>query len=301
MWTHTKSGGVRLRVSGALGIAAIALVALGSAARTAARQEQATAAQASFEVASIKPNHSGSGGRHEHFTHGRLIAVNITAKSLIRDAYGLADYQISGAPDWVDSDAYDIDAKMDDSAAAAWQKLNEQERAEQRRAMFQSLLADRFNLKVSHETKELPIFALVVAKGGIKFSPAKSQPASAGNDASQDPNQAKRGTDVTGHGREYVATGSSVKMSAWAKALSDQPELDGRLAIDETGLAGEYDLTLKWTQERPADVRETPAALDTSGPSLFTALQEQLGLRLERKKGPVDTIVIAHIERPSEN
>ena len=195
--------------------AAIVLVGFGAARATRA-QEQA-AAKAEFEVASIKPNHSGSGGRHEHFTHGRLVAVNITVRSLIRDAYALTDYQISGAPAWVDSDAYDIDAKMDDTAAAAWQKLTDQERAEQRKAMFQSLLADRFNLKVAHETRELPIFALVVAKGGIKFSATKLPPAAPGTDPSQDPEQRKRGTDIEGRGREYVATGTAVKMSAWAK------------------------------------------------------------------------------------
>jgi uncharacterized protein (TIGR03435 family) len=206
----------------------------------------------------------------------------------------------------VDSDAYDIDAKMDDDAAAAWQKLPEEDQAEQYRGMFQSLLADRFKLKVSRETKELPVFALVVAKGGIKFSPTKLPPDDpAGTDSSGNAGQPERGTSISGNGRETPATCNGVKMSAWAAALSRQPKVEGRLVLDQTGLTGEYDFAMKWARQRDSDFREggggAAVALDTSGPSLFTALQEQLGLKLEAKKGPVDTIAIVHIERPSEN
>lgn len=296
---------VALRTS--VAILCTSVAGLFALAHASAKQDQPkNNAKPVFEVASIKPNRSGSGSHHTDFSHGRLVATNITARSLIRRAYGAADYQISGAPDWVDSEAYDIEAKMDDSAAEAWQKLPDEVRAEQFKAMFQSLLADRFNLKVAHETKQLPVFALVVAKGGIKFSPTKLPPEDTSAPVtSQDPNQPHRGTSVSGHGREYTAIGAGIKMSAWANALSSLPELEGRLAVDETGLTGEYDFSMKWTQERPSDVRDAPAAaaaaLDTSGPSLFTALQEQLGLKLQSKKGPVDTIVIVHIERPSEN
>jgi uncharacterized protein (TIGR03435 family) len=286
-----------------LGLCVVAAIAGLAVANT--RQEQSsTASKVEFEAASIKLNRSGSSGHHEHFTHGRLVAVNITVKSLIEDAYGVNDYQISGEPNWVDSDAYDIDAKMDDDAAAAFLKLPDEERAEQRKRIFQALLAERLGLNVKHETKDLPVFAMVVTKGGVKFSPTKSPAQLAGApDSSADPNQPRRGVDVEGRGREYTLTGTGVKMSRLANALSDQPEVERRLVIDETGLTGEYDLALKWTQEKPTDIREAggSAVLDTSWPSLFTALQEQLGLKLEAKKGPVDTIVIVHVERPSEN
>lgn len=290
-----------------LAVVAAALIGTLSFAHASAKHLQSTEnTKAVFEVASIKPNHSGSSGHHSDFSHGRLVATNITTKTLIRRAYGVSDYQISGEPEWVDSDAYDIEAKMDDAAAEAWQKLPDEDRAEQYKGMFQALLAERFNLKVGHETKQLPVFALVVAKGGIKFSPTKLPPEDPSRaNSSQEPNQPRRGTSVSGRGREYTASGTAVKMTAWASALSSLPELEGRIALDETGLPGEYDFSMKWTRERPSDVRDAPAAaavaLDTSGPSLFTALQEQLGLKLEAKKGPVDTIVIVHIERPSEN
>lgn len=286
-------------------VATILVPVFGSPA-TRAQEPAPSSSQIKFEVISIKPNNSGSDGHHSHFTHGRYVAVNISAKELIHMAYGLVDYQLTGAPDWVNSDQFDIDAKMEDAAAEAMAKLSTENRREEYRQLFQSLLADRFGLKVTHETRDLPVFALVVAKGGVKFSPTKLPPVVPGTDPSQDPAQAKRGSDVSSYGRdEYIATGNGVKMSSWATVLSDQPELGGRLAIDETGLAGEYDLTLKWTQQRPSDIRDTPvgapAALDASGPSLFTALQEQLGLKLESKKGPVDTIAIVHIEHPSGN
>jgi uncharacterized protein (TIGR03435 family) len=284
-----------------------AIVLAGAGTAWAARlQEQAATTKAEFEAASIKPNRSGSGGHHWDFSNGRLVAVNVTTKTIIRQAYGVADGQLVGVPDWVNSEFYDINAKMDDAAAAALEKLPLEERNEKDRQLFQNLLTDRFGLKVAHETNDLPIFALVVSKGGIKFSPTKLPPEdAAGTDSSGTAGQPERGTSISGNGRETSATCNGVKMSAWAAALSRQPEVEGRLVLDQTGLTGEYDFAMKWARQRESDFREggggAPVALDTSGPSLFTALQEQLGLKLEAKKGPVDTIVIVHIERPSEN
>jgi bla regulator protein BlaR1 len=159
-------------------------------------------------------------------------------------------------------------------------------------------------MKVRHETKELPIFALVVAKNGVKASPTKLPPARSG-DAAASKDQAARGTDVTGKGLEFTAVAIGVTFAQLAAILAREPELGGRVARDETGLKGEYDFTLQWTREQlsasgggDADA-STP--LEFSGPAFFTALQQQLGLKLESKKGPVDTIVIEHIERPSGN
>ncbi|HET9402512.1 MAG TPA: TIGR03435 family protein [Candidatus Acidoferrales bacterium] len=298
--------------SGIVAAGAMFLLVRFGTAHTVPTPRQDVQAQPSFEVALIKPNRTGSGSHHTDYDHGRFVAVNITTKSLILRAYGIAEYQISGAPDWVSSDFYDINAKMDDAAAEALAKLPPEQETAQYRLLFQRLLADRFHMKVAHETKELPIFALVVAKGGIKFSPTKLPPVStAGTNSASNAGQPQRGTSTSGNGRDSVATVYGEKLMAWAEVLSRQPELEGRKAVDETGLTGEYDFTMKWSRQREADRQEKSAdrseggagvqPVDDSGPSLFAALQEQLGLKLEAKKGPVDTIVIVHIERPSGN
>lgn len=298
--------------SGIVTAGAMFLLAGFGAAHTVRAPRQDVQSQPSFEVAIIKPNHTGSGSHHTDYDHGRFVAVNVTTKSLILRAYGVADYQISGALDWVTSDYYDINAKMDDAAADALAKLPPEQETVQYRLLFQKLLADRFKMQVTHEKKELPIFALVVAKGGIKFSPTKLPPAGTpGTDSSSNSGQPQRGTSTTGNGRDSVATVYGEKLTAWADVLSRQPELEGRKAVDETGLTGEYDLTMKWSRQREGDRQERGSdrnegsggvqPVDDSGPSLFTALQEQLGLKLEVRKGPVDTIVIVHIERPSDN
>ena len=302
----------RAYFSGIVATCAMFLSATYGAVHTMWAQRQDVQAQPSFEVALIKPNHTGSGSHHTDYDHGTFVAVNVTIKSLILRAYGIAEYQISGAPDWVSSDYYDINAKMDDAAADALAKLPSEQETAQYRLLFQKLLADRFNMKVTHQSKELPIFALVVTKGGIKFSQTKLPPeGTAGTDSSSNAAQPQRGTSTSGNGRELTATVYGEKLTAWAEVLSRQPELEGRIAVDMTGLKGEYDFTMKWSrqgdvnrQEKGADRADASGSVqpvEDSGPSLFAALQEQLGLKLEGRKAPVDTIVIVHIEKPSEN
>jgi uncharacterized protein (TIGR03435 family) len=153
---------------------------------------------------------------------------------------------------------------------------------EQRRTMFQQILADRFKLVAHHETRELPIYQLTIGKNGSKLKES----------APDDPASTKpsRKGIMFGPGRGKVtATGGSLSM--FITALSRQL---GRIIVDKTGLTGRYDFTLEWT---PDDA----APSDQSGPGIFTAIQEQLGLKLEPTKGPVDVIVIDHIEKPSAN
>jgi uncharacterized protein (TIGR03435 family) len=170
--------------------------------------------------------------------------------------------------------------------------------------MVQALLADRFKLKVSHQTKELPVYALVVAKGGPKLTETQVPPPTP--DGTAAPNRGFRGIRMGGPGQ---LTGTNIDMGLLADLLSGQREL-GRLVIDQTGLKGNYDWTLKWTPDRSDPMFKAPDGgqpsgdalpADSSGPSLFTALEEQLGLKLEARKGPVETLVIDSIEKSSEN
>jgi uncharacterized protein (TIGR03435 family) len=254
------------------------------------------AALPSFEVASIKLDRSNSGLRSTRLTPGRFSTTGISAKSLIEFAYSVEFYvQLSGGPSWISSNKYDVEAKVDDALAAKLQKLPLRERADQVRLMVRSLLADRFKLKVSYATRELPIYALVVAKGGPKLTPA----ANTGKDSF------RMGGTSNGTTNELVATDAS--MGSLSVTLGREPELE-RPVVDETGLTGRYDFKLHWTPEvlspqgndtNGSTALDKAPLTDSSGPSLFTALREQLGLKLESRKGPVEILVIDHIERPS--
>jgi uncharacterized protein (TIGR03435 family) len=263
-----------------------------------------------FEVASIKPNRSEDLRRLALFQSGRYTMIGLTTKLLIERAYGLRDDQVSGGPNWISWDRYDVNAKVDDSVAAELQKLPPNQREEQLRAMLQALLADRFKLKVSQTTKDLPSYALVIAKNGPKLQEAKP--------GDTYPNGIK-GLDGRPQGRGGASmftgwitsriTGQGISVAFLAMSLSQQLH---RTVTDQTGLNGIYDIKLEWANnEMPAAIPARPEGAtsgadalpspESSGPSLFTALEEQLGLKLESKKGPVEVLVIDHVERPSEN
>ena len=216
----------------------------------------------------------------------RFTATGVTLQGLIREAYEVEDNQISGAPAWLDSERYDIEAKADKSVADELQKLSFDQRLVEYRRMLQALLGDRFQLTLHRETKELPVYALVIAKKGPKLQ--ETHP------GDNDP------TGMTfGWG---LLKGEGVPIALLVRHLSRQ-QLD-RPVVDKTGLTGKYDFTLKWIP----DDRRTPTVgqqgtddTPPPGPSIFTAIQEQLGLRLEPQKGPVEVLVIDHVERPSEN
>jgi uncharacterized protein (TIGR03435 family) len=272
-------------------------------AQSGAAQSTVTPA-ASFEVAWIKPHDPKSEGRRDNFARGRYTGRNVSVRTLIERAYGISDYQLFAAPDWASSETYDIDAKVEDAAIPELQKLTPAQRTDRIKLIFQAMLADRFNLKITHETKQLLIYALVVAKNGPKFLPTKLPPL--GSDATASAaQQASRGSDVTGNGSDFTAVANGITLAQLAAILAREPELSGRVVRDQSGISGEYDFTLKWTRENLTAPRGTEQDAvtppDFSGPSLFTALQQQLGLRLESKKGPVDTIVVQHVERPSGN
>jgi uncharacterized protein (TIGR03435 family) len=326
-----------------------------------AAQQKATTAPLSFEVASIKPSQSTPGIVMIGISTsgGRFTATGVTLRMLITRAYDIRDYQISGLPGWASSDRYDINAKAENPKATSAQiKL-----------MLQSLLAERFNLKLHRETKKLPIYNLVVGKNGPKlkkseFQPGDAQPPNpakpgeagapdiakatgggaatgaggaviaiprnAGGDAAAGPGApvpvkpavvggGSGGVAVTagggGPGRSMMAmkpggfTATSVPIEFIVQRLA---QILGRPVVDKTGLTGNYDVDLDYAPEQgergmgiggdqKPDALPAPPAGDSSKPSIFTAVQEQLGLKLNSAKGPVDLYVIDSVEKPSGN
>lgn len=216
--------------------------------------------QASFEVASIKPNTSGDSRSSTNIHNGSLSMRNVTLKNCILEAYAIQGYQLQ-APDWVGSEAFDIQAKP---AAAVHND-------DQFRQMLQALLADRFKLTVHGESKIMPAYELVAANNGVRMRQA--------------PNDGDSHTNSNGG----HMTAEHVSMGKLAQRLS---RIVGRPVIDETHLTGVYDFTLEWTPWTG-----DPQAGDDSGPSLFSALQEQLGLKLRPNKLPIEMLVVDHVEK----
>ena len=277
-----------------------------------------------FEVASIKPNHSGD--RRVGIgiqPGGRFNATNVTVKLLITMAYGIRDHQLSGLPGWAEAEHYDITAKPEGAPpenAGTERKMpteaEMQTQQEKMRAMVQDLLADRFGLKVHRETKELPVYALVVAKNGPKLEESKEGapdivdfggrgrgPDEGKIRGPDDVKQTRRGPMIR-MGRGQLA-GQEMRIPMLVEQLS---RITGRNVIDKTGLTGKYDIKLNWTPDEAqgagfggGDGPRPDAAPADTGPSLFTAIQEQLGLKLESQKGPVEVIVVDHIEKATEN
>jgi uncharacterized protein (TIGR03435 family) len=244
-----------------------------------------------FEVAAIKLNQSGSGGSHSSTNNSRFVATNVSLKSLMEyQAYGIPSSRILGGPKWLDSTRFDIEAKMYDYESDHLRTLTRDQRRLETQSMFQQVLAERFKLAVHWETRELPVFALVSVKKGSKLHPAKDSTDSSGTSSNS-----------SRSGYEFSATG--VTLSELAAGLTRELSKElGRDIIDKTEIRGRYDLTLKWTSD--AVIHSVPEGADSpadAGPSIFTAIQEQLGLKLEPAKAPVEVLVIDHLEMPSEN
>ena len=243
--------------------------------------------QPAFEVAAIKPNKSGGGHSRSGFDNGRFTAENASLKILIQyDAYGVPGPQLLGGPDWLATQKFDIDAKVDDQTAERMDKLPNEQRNLLMHQLVQQLLEDRFKLAVHWEHKELPVYALVVEKASTGIHPAK--------DPDKDSRSSTNGT----------LTDEGVTMTDLAQQMTQILNREvGRVVIDKTGLQGKYDLTLTWSPDNHS-ANFSNASADNSaplGPSIFTAVKEQLGLKLESTKAPVEVLVIDHVEAPSEN
>ena len=293
--TFNSSNLRRLSLRGLLGVATLVAIVAGVI-DLARAQNPSGASVLSFEVASIKSDHSGSTVFLFGFPAGRFTVTNATPKTLVAWAYNVSgpgfqviDDRISEGPAWISGERYDLEAKEDNQDAKRLAKLPAAERNDQIRLMVQSLLADRFKLRVHHEIRELPAYALVVAKNGPKVIESTKE------------------ASVRTRTGEITASGVPVRVIA--EMLSRQapsgcapPELEGHEVRDETGLSGVYDFTLKWTPEpRVPSAADSASPPETTGPSIFTALEEQLGLRLESTKAPVDVLVIDQIQEPTPN
>jgi uncharacterized protein (TIGR03435 family) len=246
-----------------------------------------------FEVASIKPADPANNGTSFNTLNGGGLRVSgANLRALIMTAYNIRNFQLSGGPGWVYTERFNVLAKPDhagDEGPADYRKMtNEQRRAaaELMRRRLQSLLSERFQLVIRRETKEMPIYGMVIGKNGVKMT------------------ESEEGANSSMSTSNTRITCQRCTMGELAVNLSS---ITGRPVRDETGLTGKYDFKMEWAPElkaggvergegAPADLASTPEA-----PTLFTALQQVLGLKLEPKKGPVDMYVIERAEKPSEN
>lgn len=291
----------RLFLATAAVVALTAVAVLGAlTARSQAQAPSGTTDRLTYDAASIKPNKSATDGRSvlERQPGGRLIGTNVTLGDLIDAAYQLRPHhERMGGPNWIDSEFFDIDAKPEGNPTSAQTKL-----------MLQSLLADRFKLVVHRETRQLPIYALVVSKAGklpvsdetkcAAHSTGPAPPSSVPGAAPPLPSCGSfvRTANATKNG--FHLMGRSLTLEDFAKILGDYAVV-GRIVVDRTNLSGTYDMDLdcQLALLRPDDADPDPSA----PPSIFTALQEQLGLKLEPQTGPVDVLIVDDAEQPSEN
>jgi uncharacterized protein (TIGR03435 family) len=239
-------------------------------------QGASDAALPSFEVASIQPHvaddRTGMRAAIDANDPRRWTARNETARDLICEAYDLRNFQVVGGPVWMYTEHFDISATVDDAAAAQLQKLSRQEQNQQMDLRLRSLLVDRFKLQMTRETKDEPAFALVIAKGGPKLLETSGHVPTSST-------HVENGL--------IVASYTGAEMSNLAASLSNRL---GRPVLDQTGLTWKYDIALQYA-----------AGADSGGNSIFEALQDQLGLKLEPTRAPTEIITIEHIEEPSPN
>jgi uncharacterized protein (TIGR03435 family) len=271
--------------------------------QTQTQNVASTAPTYEYDVATIKPTKPSDNGVRSgiNYPPDGFTVTGLTLQTLIQQAYGIQNYQLLGAPAWLNSERYDVDAKMDSSVADALQKLSPEDRFPARQKMLQALLADRLKLAFHRETKELPIYLLVTAKNGPKLKEAKPD----NSDSKGVQGRGGRG----GPGMSTTSRVGSESLTAQAVPISGLAQLLARYlkrnVVDKTGLTRNYDFTLQWATDesgmQPAPASGGAPPPESGGPTLSAALQEQLGLKLESGKGPVEIIVIDHVERPSGN
>lgn len=264
---------------------------------------------AGFAKVSIKPGAQVQSGDTKKVFSSRMLyqnddlsATNVTLQSLIEQAYGVEQLQVAGGSEWVKSDLFDIEAKLDPATHDALKKLSPEQRRIAYRNTFQALLADRFHLVVHQETKEIPGSSLVIAKNGPKLKKAKP------GDTYADGMKGVPGLDSGPAGPHRMMfgygelTAQAIPIASLAKTLSSRL---GHPVVDNTGLTGDFDFNVRWTpapgefpnHKTSADDRVP----DPSGPSLSAAIEEQLGLRLAPQTVPMQVVVIDRAEKPQPN
>ncbi len=307
---------MRTPMLAAAGIAAFAAATVMNQGSSLRAQAPAPAGGSpTFEVASVKQNKSGDGFiRFGMMPGGRFNAINVPARELIRFAYNVQNFQIEGGPSWLNSERFDIVAKAEGDVGPVAPGTTGPVQL-----MMRALLADRFKLVVRTETKEMPVYAMVIArtdgKTGNNLRPAtvdcaamiaarRGAPPPGPPPGPPQPGQRPPCGMFMGPGS--IAAGS-VTMAQLAQSLS--PRVN-RVIIDRTGLTGQYEFNLDFTPDQmpnfpgggtpPSGAPPLPP-IDPTGPSLFTAIQEQLGLKLDSQRGPVEVLVISSVEHPTED
>ena len=276
-----------------------------------AQAPQTPDAAPAFEVASIKPNNSGDGRVMMQNQPGRFIATNVTLRLLIRNAYQLQDFQITGGPSWLNSDHFDIIAKVPEGVRDSGPGAPGSGPGPLQ-LMIRSLLAERFKLTLHNETKDSPIYALILARSDGRLGPemktstvdCDGPPAGGrGRGGPMPPPAPPQPGDRMPCGIRIGPGNMAVGGSPLSQFATSLGMFAGRVVQDRTGLTGNYDFNLTWTPDqmpqRPPGAPDSP--VDANGPSLFTALQEQLGLKLDSQRGPVELVVIDRAEKPVEN
>jgi uncharacterized protein (TIGR03435 family) len=277
-----------------------------------------TSPNLAFDAASIKPNNSTSLGRRFGVPGDRFVATNETLWQLITVAYGapgllpqpLAGYQISGGPKWINSDRFDVEAK------AAGDVVSGTEGTRRKQLMLQTLLAQRFKLAVHHEMKDMPVYALVLARRDRRLGPQlrRSQvdrAALRGNPTNPPiplPTFGTPACDAAGGAGCSPGLGIGGVFKGGAMTLTELTVFFSRwldrTVLDRTGLAAAFDVEFQFSSEGLPGTPTGPPGVErppSDGPSIFTAVQEQLGLKLESTSGPVDVLIIDHAEKPSED
>ncbi|MES2393546.1 MAG: TIGR03435 family protein [Acidobacteriota bacterium] len=255
-----------------------------AAPQTASAAGAAKAELPAYDVVTIKRDKSASGMVRVSINENVFEASNVSLKMLLAQAFDVHQDEIFGLPDWAEGARFDIMAKTLNADTAALEKLSRKERS----AMMRAVLEDRFKIKTHMETKTLPVYNLVVGKGGSKLEKFVD------SDAPDKETGHKGGGWMRMSGTSLQATG--IEVSGLANSLTDRLH---RKVIDKTGLTGQFNFKLDWTPD-------ASTAGDHDGPGdreagIFSAVEEQLGLKLEAAKGPVDTLVVDHVEMPSED
>jgi uncharacterized protein (TIGR03435 family) len=272
-----------------------------------------TAEQPRFDVISIKRNMRDDGLILNSYRNGRLTASGVTLASLIRSAYQVQELQVVGQPEWMNRDRFDVTAvSQTDDRSAPPATAGEPPRQQ---LMLRSLLADRFGLKVRKETRDMPVYALVVARKDGALGPQlrRSPVDCAALFGASQRGEARPPAEGMPQCSTSVApgriTGRSRTLPQFATALSMLANTGSslnRLVVDRTGLEGNFDVDLTFTPDNlppvgPGGPRPAMPSIDPNGPSLFAALQEQLGLKLESQRGPVEVLVIETVHQPTED
>jgi uncharacterized protein (TIGR03435 family) len=259
--------------------------------RAQPQAETVPATAPTFESVSIKPN-SETGGKFFSKTmfsleDGSFVARGVTLQRLIQLAYRIQDSQISGGPDWVNTQKFNVDAKMNRAVSDALRQSSGQKGFDDQVAL-KTLLAQNFKLVAHPETRNLPVYDLVVADGGSKLQESKTERFI------------------------HLERGELASHGVPVRVLTDElSQILGQTVVDKTGLKGDYAFTLRWTPDAAEDARfkaaeavmgaPAPGNPDPNGPSLATALEQQLGLKLESHTDPVQVLVVDHAESPSQN